>query len=108
MISWVVLIVSGMLEAVWANALAQSHGMTRFLPMLIFFAAAALSMSGLGLALKHIPVATGYAVWVGVGAVTTALWAFASGAESVNLLKVVCIAGIILSVIGLHIADTLH
>ncbi|WP_434966237.1 DMT family transporter [Janibacter indicus] len=66
--SWLVLVVSGMLEAVWAAALSASHGFTRLRPTLLFLVALALSMGGLALAVRTIPIGTGYAVWTGVGA----------------------------------------
>ena len=70
--AWFVLVVSGVLETVWASALAQSRGLSRPLPAVLFGVAVVLSMLGLGVALRSIPVGTGYAVWVGIGAVGTA------------------------------------
>lgn len=103
--AWTVLIVSGMFEAVWATALSKSEGFTRLVPSIVFFIGAAISMGGLGWALKSIPVGSGYAVWVGIGAVTTALWAFATGAESATMLKIVFLIGIIGCVIGLQLVS---
>ncbi|WP_430298339.1 DMT family transporter [Sinomonas sp. B1-1] len=79
--SWIILIASGALEAVWAAALERSRGFRRPLPTLLFLAALAGSMGGLALAMAEIPVGTAYAVWVGVGVVLTAGYAMASGAE---------------------------
>ena len=62
-------------------------------------------MGGLAYALKTIPVGTGYAVWVGIGAGTTAIWAFTTGAEVVSILKVLLILGIIACVIGLKLVS---
>lgn len=104
--AWAVLIISGMFEAVWATALSKSEGFTRLVPTIIFFIGAAISMGGLGWALKYIPVGSGYAVWVGIGAVTTALWAFTTGSESVTTLKVIFLAGIIACVVGLQLVST--
>ena len=59
-------------------------------------------MGGLGLALKHIPVGTGYAVWVAVGAVTTLIYAVATGAESLTLMKLLLVLGIVACVAGLN------
>ena len=67
--AWIVLVVSGVLETVWAAALAQSRGFTRLVPSVVFGVALVLSMAGLAYALRSIPVGTGYAVWVGIGAV---------------------------------------
>jgi quaternary ammonium compound-resistance protein SugE len=78
---WVILIASGALEAVWAAALERSHGLRRLLPTLLFLLALAASMGGLAWSLTEIPVGTGYAVWVGVGVVLTAVYAMARGLE---------------------------
>lgn len=84
---WIILVVSGMFEAVWATALSKSEGFTKLIPVLVFLFGAAISMGGLAYALKTIPVGTGYAVWVGIGAGTTAIWAFTTGAEAVSIRK---------------------
>lgn len=101
--AWVVLIVSGLFEAVWAHALAASDGLRRLGPSLVFVASLALSMSGLGWALKSIPVGVGYAAWVGVGAIATVAYSFASGAETLSLPKVVCLAAIVGGIVGLKL-----
>lgn len=104
--AWFVLIVSGLFEAVWATALSNSQGFTKLVPSVIFGIAVAISMGGLAWSMKTIPVGTGYAVWVGIGAVTTAAWAMASGAESASLLKVVFLLGIVGCVAGLHLVSS--
>jgi len=103
--AWVILMVSGAMEAVWAVALSQSEGFTKLKPSLLFFVGLALSMGGLGYALKSIPVGTGYAVWVGIGAVTTAAWSLYRGYEPVSALKVVFLLGIVGCVIGLQLVS---
>jgi quaternary ammonium compound-resistance protein SugE len=102
--AWIVLVVSGALEAVWATALERSDGFRRPLPSAVFAAALVLSMAGLAYALRTLPVGTGYAVWVGVGAALTAGWAMAFGGESASAVKVLLLAGIIACVIGLRLA----
>ncbi len=82
-----------MLEAVWATALGLSDGFTRPLPTLVFAVTATLSMVGLGLAVKRIPLGTAYAVWVGIGAALTVGWAMATGVEPASPLKLLFIAG---------------
>jgi quaternary ammonium compound-resistance protein SugE len=101
--AWVILLASAVLEAVWATALGMSDGLTRQGPSLVFLAAAALSMYGLGLAVKRIPLGTAYAVWVGIGAALTVGWAMATGAEPVSALKVLFIAGIVGCAAGLKL-----
>lgn len=98
---WAVLLVSAVLEAVWATALGESAGLTRPVPTLVFVVANVLSMIGLGWAMKHIPLSVAYAVWVGLGSALTVAYAMVTGAEPVSVLKIVFLAGLIGSVIGL-------
>ena len=69
--AWAILVLSGVLEAVWATALSASNGFKKVVPTIVFVAGMALSMVGLAFAMKSIPVGTAYAVWVGVGASLT-------------------------------------
>ncbi|GAB3347626.1 DMT family transporter [Modestobacter lapidis] len=101
--AWLVLVLSGVLEAVWATALGRSENFSRLVPSLVFVVALALSMAGLAYAMRELPVGTSYAVWVGIGAVLTVVWAMATGAESVSLLKIVFLAGIVGCVVGLKV-----
>ncbi len=101
--AWIVLIASGLFEAVWATALSRSEGLTRLVPSLVFLAGGVVSVGGLAWALREIPVGTGYAVWVAVGAATTVVWAMATGAEPVSLVRVVLLLGIVGCVIGLKV-----
>lgn len=102
--AWLVLVLSGVLEAVWAVALGKSEGFTRLTPSLVFLAGIVLSMGGLAYALRTLPIGTGYAVWVGIGAALTVTYGMASGAESVSALKVLLLMGLIGCVIGLKLA----
>lgn len=105
MSAWIVLILSGLLEAVWATALGQSQGFTQPIPAVVFVVATALSTLGLGWAMRSIPTGTAYAVWTGIGAVLTVTWAIVTGAETASVLKVVFLAGIIACVVGLKLVD---
>lgn len=98
---WVVLLLSAVLEAVWASALAASEGLSRPLPAVVFLLAGALSMVGLARASRSIPIGTAYAVWTGLGAALTVTWAMATGGEAFSVVKVLLLAGIVASVIGL-------
>ena len=100
---WLVLILSGVLEAVWATALGRSDGLSRVGPSVLFFVALAASMAGLGYAMRFLPVGTSYAVWVGIGASLTVLYAMAVGTEPVSLARVLLVTGIIVCVIGLRV-----
>lgn len=102
--AWLVLISSGILEAVWATALNKSDGFSRPGPSLVFLVAVALSMTGLGIAMRTLPVGTSYAVWVGVGAALTVGYAMLVGDESASLIKLLLIGGIVACVAGLKLA----
>ncbi|WP_043634125.1 DMT family transporter [Nonomuraea candida] len=99
--AWIVLVISGILEAVWAAALSASHGLSRLRPSLLFGVGLAASMVGLGYALRTIPVGTGYAVWVGIGAVGTALYGMIFLQEPATAARLICLALIIGGVVGL-------
>ncbi|WP_120522052.1 DMT family transporter [Arthrobacter celericrescens] len=100
-LSWLVLLASAVLEAVWATALGLSEGFSQLLPSLVFAVTATLSMVGLGVAVKRIPLGTAYAVWVGIGAALTVAWAMVTGVEPANPLKLLFIAGIVGCAAGL-------
>ncbi|WP_062310760.1 DMT family transporter [Demequina rhizosphaerae] len=102
--SWIILVLSGILEAVWATALGRSEGFTRLGPTVVFGVALAASMGGLAYAMRGLPVGTAYAVWVGIGAALTVGYAMATGAESASLLRIVLILGIVGCVVGLKLA----
>lgn len=101
--AWIVLVLSGAMEAVWATALSKSDGLSRPVPALIFLVACGVSMLGLGYAMKTLPVGTAYAVWVGIGAVLTVVYAMATGAETVSLVKLLLLLGIVGCVVGLKL-----
>ncbi len=101
---WIVLIVSGVLEAVWATALGRSEGFTRLTPSVVFATALVASMAGLAWAMRTLPVGTAYAVWVGIGAALTAGYAMASGDEAVSIVKILLLLGIVACVVGLKLA----
>ena len=101
--AWLVLVVSGVLEAVWALALGRSEGFSRLVPSVVFAVALVLSMGGLAYALRTIPVGTGYAVWVGIGATGTVLFGMVTGEESVTGVKVLLLLGLLGCVAGLKL-----
>jgi quaternary ammonium compound-resistance protein SugE len=98
---WIALVVSGVLETVWAAALSQSRGFTRLIPSVVFGVALVLSMIGLAYALRSIPVGTGYAVWVGIGAVGTAAYGMAVLGEPATVARLLCLVAIVGGVVGL-------
>lgn len=99
--AWAVLLVSAVLEAVWATALGMSDGLSRTTPTVVFLVFGVLSMVGLARAMRSIPVGTAYAVWTGLGAVLTVVYAVVTGTESLSPLKAVFLAGIIGCATGL-------
>ena len=101
--SWLVLVISGVLEAVWATALGKSAGFSKLSPSVVFVVALVASMAGLAYAMRDLPVGTAYAVWVGIGAVLTVVNAMATGDERVSLLKVAFLVMIIGGVVGLKL-----
>jgi len=107
--SWIVLIASGVLEAVWATALGRSAGLTRLVPTAVFLVGLAASMAGLAFAMREIPTGTAYAVWVGIGAALTVVYAMASGAEPVSVVRILLILGLVGCVVGLKlVGDAEH
>ena len=109
MLSWIVLIVAGVLEAVWATALGRSEGFTKLWPSVVFGVGLIASMGGLAFALREIPTGTGYAVWVGIGAALTVVYAMATGAESTSVVKVLLIVGLVACIVGLKlVSDAAH
>lgn len=102
---WVILILSGVFEAVWAIALGRSEGFTKVGPTVVFGVAMVISMAGLAVAMRDLPTGTAYAVWVGVGASLTVVYGMATGAEAVSLAKVLLIMGLIGCIIGLKLVS---
>jgi len=102
---WIWLIVAGLFEVVWAATLKKTEGFTRLGPSLVTLAAMIVSMYLLSLALRHLPASTGYAVWVGIGAVGTAIVGLLFLGEPRNALRLISIALIVAGVIGLRLAE---
>lgn len=101
--AWIVLVVSGLLETAWAVALDRSAGFSRPVPSVVFAVTLVLSMAGLAYALREIPVGTGYAVWVGIGAVGTASVGILALGESASLPRLLCLLLVVAGVVGLKV-----
>ena len=99
--AWIVLVVAGMLEAVWAVALDRSEGFTRLAPTVVFLVTLVLSMAGLAYAMRELPLGTSYAVWVGIGATLTVVYCMVTGADAVTPLRLLFLVMIIGGVVGL-------
>ena len=101
--SWFVLVLSGVLEAVWAVALGRSEGFSRLVPSVVFAAALVLSMGGLAWAMRTLPTGTAYAVWVGIGAALTVGFGMATGTEPVSAVRALLLVGLVGCVVGLKL-----
>jgi quaternary ammonium compound-resistance protein SugE len=104
--SWLILILSGSLEAVWAAALHRTFeaaGRRRIAPALLFLVSVLASMAGLALAMQSIPTGTAYAVWVGVGVVLTSAYAMVTKAERPTTARLLLLTGIAACVVGLKV-----
>ncbi|WP_030728703.1 DMT family transporter [Streptomyces sp. NRRL F-2890] len=102
--AWLILVISGALEAVWATALGRSEGFTKPGPSVVFAIGLVGSMAGLAYAMRDLPIGTAYAVWVGIGATLTVAYAMVTGGESVSVAKIVFLTMIVGGVVGLKAA----
>ena len=101
--SWLCLIVAGCFEVVWALGIKYTDGFSKPLPSVITVGAMSASVWLLAIALKSIPVGTGYAVWVGIGAVGAAIGGVMLFGESKSWPRLVCILLIVTGVVGLKL-----
>jgi quaternary ammonium compound-resistance protein SugE len=106
--AWPLLVVAGLCEIGWAVGLKYTHGFTRPLPTVAVVGAMLLSVWLLAIALRTIPVGTGYAVWTGIGAVGTAILGIALFGESRELLRILCILLIVAGIVGLKLVTPSH
>jgi len=100
---WIYLFLAGVLEIVWAVGLKYTDGLTRPVPSVITAAAIVASMAFLALALRAIPVGTGYAIWTGIGAVGTAILGIVLFAEPATAARLGCIGLIVAGIVGLKL-----
>ena len=101
--SWLCLIIAGCLEVVWALGIKYTDGFSRPVPSVVTVGAMIASVWLLAIALKSIPVGTGYAVWVGIGAVGAAIGGVILFGESKSLARIACILLIVAGVVGLKL-----
>jgi quaternary ammonium compound-resistance protein SugE len=102
--AWLWLCIAGLLEIVWAVGLKYTEGFTRVLPSAITVAAMLASVYFLALAVRTIPIGTGYAVWTGIGAAGVAILGMILFGEPKTFLRLGSIALIILGIVGLKLA----
>ena len=102
--AWLLLLVAGLLEVGWAIGLKYTDGFTRLVPSVLTLGAMTASVVLLGIAMKTLPVGTSYAVWVGVGAVGTAILGMVLFGESANAGRLVSLGLIVAGIVGLKLA----
>jgi quaternary ammonium compound-resistance protein SugE len=101
--AWVYLLVAGLLEVVWAVGLKYTEGFTKLVPSAVTLAAMGASVGLLGLALRTLPLGTGYAIWTGIGTVGTAIAGMVMLGEPAGALRLLCIALIVAGIFGLKL-----
>jgi quaternary ammonium compound-resistance protein SugE len=102
---WFVLVLAGLFEIGWAIGLKYTDGFTKLWPTVGTIASMAVSLGLLGVAMKSLPVGTAYAVWVGVGAVGTAILGIVLLGEPANAGRMVSLALIVAGIVGLKLAS---
>jgi quaternary ammonium compound-resistance protein SugE len=103
--AWFILAVAGLCEIGWAIGLKYTEGFTRLTPSILTGAAMVVSVALLGVALKTLPVGTGYAVWTGIGAVGTAILGIVLFGESTDWMRLASIGLIVAGIIGLKLTS---
>jgi len=103
--AWLLLIVSGLLETGWAIGLKYSEGFTRPIPSVLTLAGIGASMGLLAVAARTLPIGTAYAVWVGIGALGTAVLGILLLGESASLGRLFFLAMLLISIIGLKLTS---
>jgi quaternary ammonium compound-resistance protein SugE len=102
--NWLILVTAGLFEIVWAIGIKYTEGFSRFWPSLCTLLAMAVSVVLLGIAMKSLPVGTAYAVWVGVGAVGTAILGIILFGEPASAMRLCSLGLIVAGIVGLKLA----
>ncbi len=102
--AWFILFLAGLFEIGWAVGLKWTDGFTRPLPTALTAASMIVSLGLLGLALRHLPLGTAYAVWTGIGTVGTAILGIWLFGETVSVMRLACIGLIVAGIAGLKLA----
>ncbi|CDG46979.1 quaternary ammonium compound efflux SMR transporter SugE [Serratia symbiotica] len=103
--AWIVLLIAGLLEVVWAIGLKYTQGFTRLTPSIITIAAMVISMLLLAHAMKTLPTGTAYAVWTGIGAVGAAIMRMVLLGESTNIARIISLCLIVIGILGLKFSS---
>lgn len=100
--SWLLLFVAGLFEAVWAIGLEYSEGFTKPVPTAVTLVAFAVSILLLARAVRDLPIGTAYAVWTGIGATSTAIYGLTVLDEPASPLRLLFLGVIVVGIVGLH------
>ena len=103
--TWMILILAGLLEVVWAVGLKYTEGFTKLIPSALTLTAMAGSVGLLGLALRTLPLGTAYAIWTGIGTVGTVVYGIVMLNEPASVVRLTCIAMIVGGIVGLKISN---
>lgn len=103
--AWILLVIAGLLEVAWASVLPATEGLTKPVPTAGFLALLALSMVALSKAAESIPIGTAYAVWVGIGAVGTAMVGIALHGDPATPVRLAFLALLVMAILGLKLSS---
>ncbi len=104
-LAWLVLMIAGLVEIVFALSLKYNEGFTRLLPSAVTLVSGGASLYLLMVAIKYLPVGTAYAVWTGMGAIGVAILGILLFKESLDVYRILSLSLVILGVIGLKLTD---
>ena len=104
--AWIILFLAGLFEIGWAVGLKYTDGFTKLWPSVGTLASMGVSVVLLALALRTLPLGTGYAVWTGIGTIGTVIFGIIVFSEPTNALRLGCIAMIVVGIIGLKLITT--
>lgn len=103
--NWLILFIAGLLEVCWAVGLKYTEGFSRLWPSVATLAAMVLSVALLGWAMRALPAGTAYAVWVGIGAVGTALAGMVLFGEPASAARLVSLGLVVAGIVGLKLSS---
>ncbi|AUT49048.1 quaternary ammonium compound efflux SMR transporter SugE [Achromobacter sp. AONIH1] len=103
--TWIILVLAGLFEVVWAVGLKYTHGFTRLVPSLVTVACMAISFWLLALAMKTLPLGTAYAIWVGIGTIGAFIAGIVLFGESTSWMRIVSVGLIVLGLVGLKLSS---
>lgn len=103
--SWIILLLAGLLEVAWAAGLKTSEGFTRLWPSVLTAVTALGSFALLAIAMRQLPLGTAYAVWTGIGAVGAFIFGIVMMGEALTVARVASAALIVIGLIGLKLSS---